>query len=146
MSFLRATRTSSLFRSAFNAPTTSLFARYISTEMKKRLDEDIKANDVVLFMKGTPDAPMCGFSRAAVQIMQVQGVDFPEKVATFNVLEDPELRESIKEYSDWPTIPQIYIKGEFVGGVDILLNMHQSGDLEDLLVKNEIITTVEEEK
>lgn len=80
----------------------------------------------------------CGFSRAAVQIMQVQGVDF-DKVKTFNVLEDEELRQGIKEYSEWPTIPQVYIKGEFIGGCDILLNMHQSGDLEDLLVKEGII-------
>ncbi|CEG65943.1 Putative Glutaredoxin [Rhizopus microsporus] len=106
--------------------------------MKARLEKDVKSKDVVLFMKGTPDAPMCGFSRAAVQILQVQGVDF-NKVNAFNVLEDPELRESIKEYSEWPTIPQIYIKGEFIGGCDILLNMHQSGDLEDLLVKEEIV-------
>lgn len=78
--------------------------------------------------------------------MQVQGVDFGSKVTAFNVLEDPELRESIKEYSEWPTIPQVYIKGEFIGGCDILLNMHQSGDLEDLLVKNEIIPKEEEDQ
>lgn len=78
--------------------------------------------------------------------MQVQGVDFDKKVNAFNVLEDNELRESIKEYSEWPTIPQVYIKGEFVGGCDILLNMHQSGDLEDLLVKNEIILPEEDEE
>lgn len=78
--------------------------------------------------------------------MQVQGVDFMTKVNAFNVLEDNELRESIKEYSEWPTIPQVYVKGEFIGGCDILLNMHQSGDLEDLLVKNEIITLEDEEE
>lgn len=78
--------------------------------------------------------------------MQVQGVDFDKKVSAFNVLEDSELRDSIKEYSEWPTIPQVYVKGEFVGGCDILLNMHQSGDLEDLLVKNEIISLEEEEE
>ncbi|CEG83712.1 Putative Glutaredoxin [Rhizopus microsporus] len=141
MSFIRsAVKTSTFFRPNLNTSfrSTSLFARWISTEMKTRLDKDIKSKDVVLFMKGTPDAPMCGFSRAAVQILQVQGVDF-SKVNAFNVLEDPELRESIKEYSEWPTIPQIYIKGEFIGGCDILLNMHQSGDLEDLLVKEEIV-------
>lgn len=128
------------------SPVASLYARWISTEMKARLDKDVKSNDVVLFMKGTPDAPMCGFSRATVQIMQVQGVDFLTKVNAFNVLEDNELRESIKEYSEWPTIPQVYVKGEFIGGCDILLNMHQSGDLEDLLVKNEIITLEDEEE
>ncbi|KAI7908348.1 thioredoxin-like protein [Cokeromyces recurvatus] len=149
MSFLRtATRSSAFLRPIRNlrSPTTSIFARWISTEMKERLDKDIKSNDVVLFMKGTPDAPMCGFSRATIQIMQVQGVDFNTKVTAFNVLEDPELREAIKEYSEWPTIPQVYIKGEFIGGCDILLNMHQSGDLEDLLVKNEIIPPEEEEE
>lgn len=78
--------------------------------------------------------------------MQVQGVDFDSKVNAFNVLEDAELRDAIKEYSEWPTIPQVYVKGEFVGGCDILLNMHQSGDLEDLLVKNEIISAEEEEE
>ncbi|KAG2194280.1 hypothetical protein INT46_000048 [Mucor plumbeus] len=148
MSFLRAaTRTSTFLRPAVNlsSPSTSLFARWITTEMKNRLDKDIKSNDIVLFMKGTPDAPMCGFSRATVQIMQVQGVDFNTKVNAFNVLEDPELRDSIKEYSEWPTIPQVYVKGSFVGGCDILLSMHQSGDLEDLLVKNDIITLEDEE-
>lgn len=70
--------------------------------------------------------------------MQVQGVDF-DKVQAFNVLEDPDLRQGIKEYSEWPTIPQVYIKGEFVGGCDILLNMHQSGDLEDMLIKEGIV-------
>ncbi|KAI9251175.1 thioredoxin-like protein [Sporodiniella umbellata] len=144
MSFLRsAVKTSTFLRPTLNKQTP-LFVRWISTEMKARLDKDIKSNDVVLFMKGTPDLPMCGFSRAAVQIMQVQGVDFA-KLNSYNVLEDAELRESIKEYSEWPTIPQIYIKGEFVGGCDILLNMHQSGDLEDLLVKEEIVAPETEE-
>ncbi|CEP16161.1 hypothetical protein [Parasitella parasitica] len=149
MSFLRAaTRTSALLRPTVDLRSTSasLFARWISTEMKARLDKDIKSNDIVLFLKGTPDAPMCGFSRATVQIMQVQGVDFDTKVNAFNVLEDAELREAIKEYSEWPTIPQIYVKGDFVGGCDILLNMHQSGDLEDLLVKNDIIALEEEDE
>ncbi|KAI8640548.1 thioredoxin-like protein [Parasitella parasitica] len=149
MSFFRATtRTSAFLRPIVNLRPTSgsLFSRWISTEMKARLDKDIKSNDIVLFMKGTPDAPMCGFSRATVQIMQVQGVDFDTKVNAFNVLEDAELRESIKEYSEWPTIPQVYVKGEFVGGCDILLNMHQSGDLEDLLVKNDIIALEEEDE
>ncbi|KAG2206522.1 hypothetical protein INT47_008539 [Mucor saturninus] len=149
MSFLRAvTKTSAFLRPTvqLRTPAASLYARWISTEMKNRLDKDIKSNDVVLFMKGTPDQPMCGFSRATVQIMQVQGVDFDKKVNAYNVLEDAELRDAIKEYSEWPTIPQVYIKGEFVGGCDILLNMHQSGDLEDLLVKNEIIEAEEEEE
>ena len=77
--------------------------------------------------------------------MQVQGVDFG-KIKTFNVLEDAELREGVKEYSEWPTIPQVYIKGDFVGGCDILLNMHQSGDLEELLIKEGIVSDVEAEE
>ncbi|KAI8580602.1 hypothetical protein K450DRAFT_236396 [Umbelopsis ramanniana AG] len=147
MNFFRAaTRTSTLIRptnySRFAAPVS---ARWISDSLKSKLDQAVKDNEVVLFMKGTPEEPMCGFSRAAVQIMQVQGVDFG-KVKTFNVLEDAELRDGVKEYSEWPTIPQVYIKGDFVGGCDILLNMHQSGDLEDLLIKEGIVSDVEAEE
>ncbi|KAG2187410.1 hypothetical protein INT44_005098 [Umbelopsis vinacea] len=147
MNFFRAaTRTSTLIRpttySRFAAPIS---ARWISDSLKSKLDQAVKDNEVVLFMKGTPEEPMCGFSRAAVQIMQVQGVDFG-KVKTFNVLEDAELRDGVKEYSEWPTIPQVYIKGDFVGGCDILLNMHQSGDLEDLLIKEGIVSDVEAEE
>ncbi|RIB07533.1 thioredoxin-like protein [Gigaspora rosea] len=111
------------------------FSRSLSNGLKQTLDEK---NDVVLFMKGTPDSPQCGFSRAVVQILNTQGVDF-KRIKTFNVLEDQELREGIKEYSKWPTVPQVYIKGEFIGGCDIMLNMHQSGELEDLLVKEGLI-------
>ncbi|KAI9498261.1 thioredoxin-like protein [Zychaea mexicana] len=140
MNFFRAaSRTSNLLRPAVNARAHGpMWARWLSDALRQQLDKDVKSKDVVLFMKGTPDQPMCGFSRAAVQIMQVQGVDF-SKVQTFNVLEDPDLRQGVKEYSEWPTIPQVYIKGEFVGGCDILLNMHQSGDLEDLLIKEGIV-------
>lgn len=88
--------------------------------------------------------PMCGFSRAVIQVMQVQGVK-PELLKTFNCLEDQELREGIKEYSDWPTIPQVYVDGEFVGGCDIVINMHQSGELEDLLEKNGLLLPLNEE-
>ncbi|KAL1929752.1 hypothetical protein VTP01DRAFT_1890 [Rhizomucor pusillus] len=140
MNFFRAaTRSSTLVRPALQTRVQGpMWARFISDALRKQLDKDVKSKDIVMFMKGTPEMPMCGFSRAAVQIMQVQGVDF-DKVKTFNVLEDEELRQGIKEYSEWPTIPQVYIKGEFIGGCDILLNMHQSGDLEDLLVKEGII-------
>merc|ERR1711939_858747 len=89
----------------------------------------IKEKPVVLFMKGTPRIPQCGFSRAVCQILEVQGVPM-DQVKTYNVLEDQELRDAIKEYSSWPTIPQLYVKGEFLGGCDILLGMHQSGELE----------------
>lgn len=94
-------------------------------------------------MKGTQDAPMCGFSRAAVQILQVQGV---EDMKTVNVLEDEEIRSGIKEFSSWPTIPQIYINGNFIGGCDILLNMHKDGSLEELLKKEGIVKEEEESK
>lgn len=93
-------------------------------------------------MKGTPEAPQCGFSRATVQILDIHGVP-AEKLRTFNVLEDAELRTAIKEFSEWPTIPQVYINGEFVGGCDIILGMHQSGELESLLEKSGIIPPIE---
>lgn len=89
-------------------------------------------------MKGTPDFPQCGFSRAVVQVLQVQGADF-SKLKTYNILEDEELRNGIKEYSNWPTIPQLYVKGEFVGGCDIVIGMHQSGELEQLLEKEKLL-------
>jgi len=89
-------------------------------------------------MKGTPEEPQCGFSRAAIQILDLQGVP-PERMKTYNVLADPELRAGIKEFSEWPTIPQLYVNGEFVGGCDILLGMHQSGELEKLLEKENIL-------
>jgi monothiol glutaredoxin len=95
-------------------------------------------------MKGTPAEPQCGFSRAVVQILDIHGV-VPEKMKTYNVLADDELRTGIKEFSDWPTVPQIYVNGEFVGGCDILLGMHQSGELETLLVNNQIIPKVVED-
>jgi len=94
-------------------------------------------------MKGTPNAPQCGFSRATVQILGLQGVD-PHKFASYNVLEDDELRSSIKEYSEWPTVPQLYVNGEFIGGCDIVMNMHQSGELEKLLEKAGVLVPIEE--
>ncbi|KAI9305249.1 thioredoxin-like protein [Cunninghamella echinulata] len=147
MNFFRAaTRTSTLVQPMTNTRMMSpMWARWLSDSLRQQLEKDIKTKPVVLFMKGTADQPMCGFSRAAVQIMQVQGVDF-DKVQTYNVLADEDLRQGIKEFSDWPTIPQVYINGEFVGGCDILLNMHQSGDLEDLLVKEGIIPEEVEEQ
>ena len=96
----------------------------------ERIRRQVVENPVVLYMKGTPDAPMCGFSAAAVQILEACGA---EEVATVNVLEDPEIRQGIKEFSNWPTIPQLYVKGEFVGGTDIMREMLASGELERLL-------------
>ena len=92
--------------------------------------KQVTDNAVVLYMKGTPDAPMCGFSAAAVQILEACGV---EEVATVNVLDDPDIRQGIKAYSNWPTIPQLYLKGELVGGADIMREMFQSGELQKLL-------------
>ena len=94
-------------------------------EIKQNLTE----NDVVLFMKGTPVQPMCGFSATVVQILSHMGVKFKG----VNVLEDPELRQGIKEFTNWPTIPQLYVKGEFVGGCDIIKEMFQNGELKQLL-------------
>ncbi|EKD01991.1 hypothetical protein A1Q2_03691 [Trichosporon asahii var. asahii CBS 8904] len=108
--------------------------RALSDEARKLIDNAVHENPLVVFMKGTPEQPQCGFSRAVCQILEVQGVP-REKIVSYNCLEDPELREGIKEYSDWPTIPQVYVKGEFVGGCDIMLSMHQDGELEKLLVK-----------
>ncbi len=96
----------------------------------------IEKNDVVLFMKGVPQAPQCGFSAAVVQVLSQVGVPF----AAVNVLQDPLIREGIKEFSNWPTIPQLYIKGEFVGGCDIVREMFQAGELTALLAEKGITT------
>ncbi|SMF40779.1 monothiol glutaredoxin [Tistlia consotensis] len=95
----------------------------------QRIKDDVTENDVVLFMKGTPVFPQCGFSAAVVQVMSHLGVKFKG----INVLEDPGLRQGIKDYSSWPTIPQLYVKGEFVGGCDIIREMFESGELQELL-------------
>jgi monothiol glutaredoxin len=93
------------------------------------IDNEVKTNDVVLFMKGTPQFPMCGFSGQVVQILDYLGVPYKG----LNVLENDELRNGIKTYSNWPTIPQLYVKGEFVGGCDIVREMFQAGELQGLL-------------
>ncbi|PFH48656.1 hypothetical protein AMATHDRAFT_5569 [Amanita thiersii Skay4041] len=126
------------------SPRVASSARFLSQDIRSKLDAAVKAKPLVLFMKGTPEMPQCGFSRAVVQILDLHGVP-TEKIQTYNVLEDEQLRSSIKEYSEWPTIPQVYVKGEFVGGCDIVLGMHQSGELENLLEKNEIIPKIPEE-
>ncbi len=93
------------------------------------IDEQIKSNDVMLFMKGTPDFPQCGFSGQVVQILNYLGVEY----GSADVLSNPELRDGIKTYSNWPTIPQLYVKGEFVGGCDIVREMFQAGELQSHL-------------
>ncbi len=95
----------------------------------KRIEDEIQGNDVVLFMKGTPVMPQCGFSAQVVGGLSHLGVKFK----SVDVLEDPDVREGIKQFSNWPTVPQLYIKGEFVGGCDIFREMFQSGELQDLL-------------
>ncbi len=94
-----------------------------------RIDEIVNSSEVVLFMKGTTLFPQCGFSSRAVAILDRLGVKFE----TFDVLQDPEVRQGIKAYSDWPTVPQLYVKGEFVGGSDIMMEMYQAGELQSLL-------------
>ena len=98
----------------------------------QRIQTDITSNDVMLYMKGTPMFPQCGFSARVIQILTHMGVPFQ----TANVLEDDELREGIKVFSQWPTVPQLYVKGEFVGGCDIVTEMFQSGELETLLTES----------
>ena len=97
--------------------------------VSRNIENEIKANDVVLFMKGTPVFPMCGFSAATVEVLTKIGVKF----TTVNVLDSDEMREGIKKYSNWPTIPQLYVKEEFVGGCDIVREMFESGELLELL-------------
>jgi monothiol glutaredoxin len=98
--------------------------------INEKISSQIKDNKIVLYMKGTPDAPMCGFSATVVQILEACGV---EDVATVNVLEDDEIRQGIKDFSNWPTVPQLYVGVEFVGGADILKEMYQAGELQELL-------------
>jgi monothiol glutaredoxin len=94
--------------------------------------EQVTTHPVVLYMKGTPQFPQCGFSSAAIQMLKACGA---ENVFTVNVLADPEIRQGIKDYANWPTIPQLYVKGEFVGGSDIMREMYDSGELQQLLAK-----------
>uniref|UniRef100_A0A3Q0S042 Glutaredoxin-related protein 5, mitochondrial n=1 Tax=Amphilophus citrinellus TaxID=61819 RepID=A0A3Q0S042_AMPCI len=103
-----------------------------AADLEKNLGEMVKKDKVVVFMKGTPAQPMCGFSNAVVQILRMHGVD---SYAAYNVLDDQDLRQGVKDFSNWPTIPQVYFNGEFVGGCDILLQMHQNGDLVEELKK-----------
>jgi monothiol glutaredoxin len=100
--------------------------------ISQRIQGDIEKNDVMLYMKGTPMFPQCGFSARVIQILTHMGVPFQ----TANVLEDDELREGIKAFSQWPTVPQLYVKGEFVGGCDIVTEMFQAGELETLMKEN----------
>ena len=99
-------------------------------DTQERIRQTVTGNRVVLFMKGTAQFPQCGFSANAVQILRASGVD---DLVTVNVLEDPEIRQGIKQYANWPTIPQLYVNGEFVGGSDIMMEMYRSGELTKVL-------------
>jgi len=101
-------------------------------ETQQAIDDLVKQNDIVLFMKGTASFPMCGFSGRAVQILKACGVD-TKGLKTVNVLDDAAIRQGIKEYSNWPTIPQLYVRGEFIGGSDIMMEMYESGELQQVL-------------
>jgi monothiol glutaredoxin len=105
------------------------------TNILEKIQQTISSNDVVLYMKGTKDFPQCGFSAAVAHVLKTLGVEFHD----IDILRDAEVRQGIKEYSDWPTIPQLYIKGEFIGGCDIVKEMFQSGELQELLKAKNII-------
>lgn len=100
-----------------------------NVSVKDVVEQDVKENPVMIYMKGHPDAPRCGFSALAVRVLKEYGVPFSSR----NILEDQELKDSVKAFSHWPTFPQIFIKGEFIGGSDIVLNMHQTGELKEKL-------------
>ncbi|MEA3066177.1 MAG: monothiol glutaredoxin [Sphingomonadales bacterium] len=104
------------------------------SDTKTRIGEIVGQNDVVLFMKGTALFPQCGFSSRAIAILDHLGVGYE----TVDVLQDPEIRQGVKEYSDWPTVPQLYVKGEFVGGSDIMMEMYQAGELQQLLEEKQV--------
>jgi monothiol glutaredoxin len=101
----------------------------MTDDARSRIDTAVKGNDVVLFMKGTPLFPQCGFSSRAIAILEHLGVSY----TSVDVLQDQGIRQGIKEYSDWPTIPQLYVKGEFLGGSDIMMEMYESGELAQLM-------------
>ena len=102
------------------------------SDAQKRIDDLVKTNEVLLFMKGNASFPMCGFSGRAIQVLKACGVD-TKALKTVNVLEDDGIRQGIKEYSQWPTIPQLYVKGEFIGGSDIMMEMYESGELQQVV-------------
>jgi monothiol glutaredoxin len=104
------------------------------TDVRDRIEEVVRNNDIVLFMKGTPLFPQCGFSSRAIAILDHLGV----KYETVDVLQDPEIRAGIKDYSDWPTVPQLYLKGEFLGGSDIMMEMFQAGELQALVEEKQV--------
>jgi monothiol glutaredoxin len=128
------TRRSALpYKDGLNFNGLRLVRNGFMSDSQQRIDQVVKNNRVVLFMKGTAQFPMCGFSGRAMQLLNACGVN---DVKTVNVLEDEEIRQGIKQYANWPTIPQLYVDGEFVGGSDIMTEMYQSGELQQVLGKN----------
>ncbi|XP_028156559.1 uncharacterized protein LOC114350103 [Ostrinia furnacalis] len=127
----------------YNNAVKLTYRPYADAATKEKIDKIVKNNKVVVFMKGVPDAPRCGFSNAVVQIMRMHAVPYD----SHDVLSDENLRQGIKDYSSWPTIPQVFINGEFVGGCDIMLQMHQSGELVEELkkvgIKSALLTAAE---
>jgi monothiol glutaredoxin len=111
-----------------------MFEESDMTDTNSRIEGIVRSNDVVLFMKGSALFPQCGFSSKAVAILDHLGVQFE----TVDVLQDPEIRGGIKAYSDWPTIPQLYVKGEFLGGSDIMMEMYEAGELQQLLTEKQV--------
>ncbi|KAK5643652.1 hypothetical protein RI129_007497 [Pyrocoelia pectoralis] len=118
------------------------FAKFSTLKSAEEIKQLIDKNKVVLFMKGVPEEPKCGFSNAVVQILRMHGVTYD----SYDVLKDESLRQGIKEYSKWPTVPQVFINGELIGGCDIMLSMHQSGDLIEELQKAGIKSALLEQK
>ncbi|XP_032517960.1 uncharacterized monothiol glutaredoxin ycf64-like [Danaus plexippus] len=130
----------------YNNTFKSSYRLFADKSINDKIDNIVKNNKVVVFMKGVPDAPRCGFSNAVVQIMRMHAVPYE----SCDVLADENIRQGIKEYSNWPTIPQVFINGEFVGGCDIMLQMHQSGELVEELkkvgIKSALLTAEEAKK
>ncbi|KAL0829239.1 hypothetical protein ABMA28_004064 [Loxostege sticticalis] len=128
----------------YNNAIKLTYRPFADAATKEKIDKIVKNNKVVVFMKGVPDAPRCGFSNAVVQIMRMHAVPYD----SHDVLADENIRQGIKDYSNWPTIPQVFINGEFVGGCDIMLQMHQSGELVEELkkvgIKSALLTAAEE--
>ncbi|KAB0799129.1 hypothetical protein PPYR_07009 [Photinus pyralis] len=131
-----------LNKSSFIINKTVLLARFATLKPANEIKQLVDKNKVVVFMKGVPEEPRCGFSNAVVQILRMHGVTYD----SYDVLQDDALRQGIKEYSKWPTIPQVFINGELIGGCDIMLNMHQSGDLIEELQKAGIKSALLEQK
>ncbi len=103
----------------------------MDAQLQKRIEDQLKSNKVILFMKGTPQMPQCGFSAKAVNMLQSYDVPF----VTFNILNDEDIRQGLKEYSDWPTYPQLYVNSQLIGGCDIITELHENGELKEILQK-----------